>query len=66
VFLISHWLLFPRTPLSLCGTSMTLSVITKNVLSTFKFVNGSKEDPDMFGHVNYDSRPSMWWTRWDM
>ena len=38
-----------------------LSVITKNVLSTFKFVNGSKEDPDMFGHVNYDSRIQTLW-----
>ncbi|KAH7889916.1 hypothetical protein F5I97DRAFT_1998295 [Phlebopus sp. FC_14] len=38
-----------------------LSVITKNVLSTFKFVNGTKEDPDMFGHVNYDSRIQTLW-----
>jgi hypothetical protein len=38
-----------------------LSVITKNVLSTFKFVNGSKEDLDMFGHVNYDSRIQTLW-----
>ena len=38
-----------------------LSVITKNVLSTFKFVNGNKEDPDMFGHVNYDSRIQTLW-----
>ncbi|KIJ60640.1 hypothetical protein HYDPIDRAFT_98194 [Hydnomerulius pinastri MD-312] len=38
-----------------------LSVITKNVLSTFKFVNGTKEDPEMFGHVNYDSRIQTLW-----
>jgi len=38
-----------------------LSVISKNVLSTFKFVNGTKEDPDMFGHVNYDSRIQTLW-----
>jgi hypothetical protein len=38
-----------------------LSVITKNVLSTFKFVNGNKEDSDMFGHVNYDSRIQTLW-----
>ncbi|KAG1749037.1 uncharacterized protein EDB91DRAFT_1112153 [Suillus paluster] len=38
-----------------------LSVITKNVLSTFRFVNGNKEDPDMFGHVNYDSRIQTLW-----
>ncbi|KIK98818.1 hypothetical protein PAXRUDRAFT_823420 [Paxillus rubicundulus Ve08.2h10] len=38
-----------------------LSVITKNVLSTFKFINGTKEDPDMFGHVNYDSRIQTLW-----
>lgn len=38
-----------------------LSVISKNVLSTFKFVNGPKEDPDMFGHVNYDSRIQTLW-----
>ncbi|KAH7914946.1 hypothetical protein BJ138DRAFT_1078241 [Hygrophoropsis aurantiaca] len=38
-----------------------LSIITRNVLSTFKFVNGNKEDPDMFGHVNYDSRIQTMW-----
>ncbi|KAH0830388.1 hypothetical protein J3R83DRAFT_1782 [Lanmaoa asiatica] len=38
-----------------------LSVITKNVLSTFRFANGTKEDPDMFGHVNYDSRIQTLW-----
>lgn len=38
-----------------------LSVISKNVLSTLKFVNGTKEDLDMFGHVNYDSRIQTLW-----
>ncbi|KAF9239664.1 hypothetical protein BU15DRAFT_87964 [Melanogaster broomeanus] len=38
-----------------------LSVVTKNVLSTYKFVNGTKEDPEMFGHVNYDSRIQTLW-----
>ncbi|KAI6126276.1 hypothetical protein EV401DRAFT_2207222 [Pisolithus croceorrhizus] len=38
-----------------------LSVISKNVLSTLKFVNGTKEDFDMFGHVNYDSRIQTLW-----
>lgn len=38
-----------------------LSVISKNVLATIKFVNGHQEDPDMFGHVNYDSRVQTLW-----
>lgn len=38
-----------------------LSVITKNVLSTFRFVNGTKDDPEMFGHVNYDARIQTLW-----
>ncbi|EIW85394.1 hypothetical protein CONPUDRAFT_118217 [Coniophora puteana RWD-64-598 SS2] len=38
-----------------------LSVITKNVLSTLKFVNGPREDPDMFGHINYDARIQTLW-----
>ncbi|KAF7295306.1 hypothetical protein MIND_01069900 [Mycena indigotica] len=38
-----------------------LSITTKNVLSTIKFVNGNTEDPDMFGHVSYDSRISTLW-----
>ncbi|PFH50051.1 hypothetical protein AMATHDRAFT_41111 [Amanita thiersii Skay4041] len=38
-----------------------LSATTKNVLSTVKFVNGSQEDPDMFGHVSYDSRIQTLW-----
>lgn len=32
-----------------------------NVLSTVKFVNGIGEDPDMFGHANYDSRIQTLW-----
>jgi hypothetical protein len=32
-----------------------------NVLSTVKFVNGAGEDPDMFGHANYDSRIQTLW-----
>ena len=38
-----------------------LSVITKSVLSTVIFVNGTEEDPEMFGHVNYDSRIHTLW-----
>ncbi|KAJ6547097.1 hypothetical protein B0H19DRAFT_1163992 [Mycena capillaripes] len=38
-----------------------LSMTSKNVLSTIKFVNGTQEDPDMFGHVSYDSRIQTLW-----
>lgn len=38
-----------------------LSVSTKIVLSTIKFVNGNQEDNDMFGHVNYDARIQTLW-----
>jgi hypothetical protein len=38
-----------------------LSITTKHVLSTIKFINGSQEDPDMFGHVSYDSRIQTLW-----
>jgi len=38
-----------------------LSHMGRNVLSTMKFVNGNKEDPDMFGHVTYDSRIQTLW-----
>ncbi|KAJ7445739.1 hypothetical protein B0H11DRAFT_2086645 [Mycena galericulata] len=38
-----------------------LSMTSKNVLSTIKFVNGNQEDPDMFGHVSYDSRIQTLW-----
>jgi len=38
-----------------------LSVSTKSVLSTIKFVNGNQEDSDMFGHVNYDARIQTLW-----
>jgi hypothetical protein len=38
-----------------------LSINTKSVLSTIKFINGTTEDPDMFGHINYDSRIQTIW-----
>ena len=38
-----------------------LNVMSSNVLSTIKFVNGAGEDPDMFGHANYDSRIQTLW-----
>ncbi|KAF9072939.1 hypothetical protein BDP27DRAFT_1360693 [Rhodocollybia butyracea] len=38
-----------------------LSMTDKAVLSTFKFVNGAFEDPDMFGHSCYDSRVQTLW-----
>ncbi|KAJ6606531.1 hypothetical protein DFH09DRAFT_1299762 [Mycena vulgaris] len=38
-----------------------LSMTSKSVLSTIKFVNGNQEDPDMFGHVSYDSRIQTLW-----
>lgn len=38
-----------------------LSINTKTVLSTIKFVNGNTEDLDMFGHINYDSRIQTIW-----
>ncbi|KAE9394980.1 hypothetical protein BT96DRAFT_966810 [Gymnopus androsaceus JB14] len=38
-----------------------LSMTDKAVLSTVKFVNGSFEDPDMFGHTCYDSRVQTLW-----
>ncbi|KAJ7756874.1 hypothetical protein DFH07DRAFT_919930 [Mycena maculata] len=38
-----------------------LSMTSKNVLSTIKFVNGNQEDLDMFGHVSYDSRIQTLW-----
>lgn len=38
-----------------------LSVVSKNVLATIKFVNGPQEDSEMFGHVNYDSRVQTLW-----
>ncbi|TFK25084.1 hypothetical protein FA15DRAFT_668959 [Coprinopsis marcescibilis] len=34
---------------------------SKSVLSTLKFVNSQHEDPDMFGHANYDSRIQTLW-----
>ncbi|KIK63644.1 hypothetical protein GYMLUDRAFT_40712 [Collybiopsis luxurians FD-317 M1] len=45
-----------------CGTVFQLlSMTDKVVLSTFKFINGSVEDPDMFGHACYDSRVQTLW-----
>ncbi|KAJ7132530.1 hypothetical protein C8R44DRAFT_978066 [Mycena epipterygia] len=38
-----------------------LSMTSKNVLSTITFMNGNQEDPDMFGHVCYDSRIQTLW-----
>lgn len=38
-----------------------LNAMSWNVLSTIKFVNGAGEDPDMFGHANYDSRIQTLW-----
>ena len=39
-----------------------LSMTTKTVLSTIKFVNGaSLDDIDMFGHISYDSRIQTLW-----
>jgi hypothetical protein len=34
---------------------------SKNILSTITFMNGNQEDPDMFGHVCYDSRIQTLW-----
>lgn len=34
---------------------------SNTVLSTIKFVHGFADDPDMFGHVNYDSRIQTLW-----
>ncbi|CCM02934.1 uncharacterized protein FIBRA_05049 [Fibroporia radiculosa] len=38
-----------------------LPVMGRYIQSTVKFVNGQQEDPDMFGHVNYDSRIHTLW-----
>lgn len=38
-----------------------LSITNKAVLSTIKFINGIQDDPDMFGHVSYDSRIQTLW-----
>ncbi|KAF9001924.1 hypothetical protein BDQ17DRAFT_1357730 [Cyathus striatus] len=38
-----------------------LSMTTKSVLSTVKFINGNQEDPDMFGHAIYDTRIQTLW-----
>lgn len=38
-----------------------LSTMRSNVLATFKFTNGDRDDPDMFAHANYDSRLQTLW-----
>ncbi|KAI0035754.1 hypothetical protein K488DRAFT_42648 [Vararia minispora EC-137] len=38
-----------------------LSHMNSNVFSQIKFVNGDQEDPDMFGHANYDARIQTLW-----
>ena len=38
-----------------------LSMSSKTVLSTINFVNGLQEDPDMFGHISYDTRIQTLW-----
>ncbi|KAI0361950.1 hypothetical protein OH77DRAFT_6284 [Trametes cingulata] len=38
-----------------------LPVMGRQVLSTIKFVSGDQEDPQMFGHANYDSRIQTLW-----
>lgn len=38
-----------------------LPIMGDAILSTVKFVNGSRDDPDMFGHVTYDSRIQTLW-----
>lgn len=38
-----------------------ISITTKHILSTIMFINGNQEDPDMFGHVSYDSRIQTLW-----
>ena len=38
-----------------------LGIMGRHVLSTAKFVNSVQEDPEMFGHVSYDSRIQTLW-----
>jgi hypothetical protein len=38
-----------------------LSMSDKTVLSTINFVNGLQDDPDMFGHISYDTRIQTLW-----
>lgn len=38
-----------------------LSIMGKSILSVIKFINGAQDDPDMFGHANYDSRIQTLW-----
>lgn len=44
------------------GTVFQLfNVVSKNVHATIKFVDGAREDSDMFGHANYDPRIGALW-----
>ena len=38
-----------------------LPIMSDVVLSTIKFANAGQEDPDMFGHVTYDTRIQTLW-----
>lgn len=38
-----------------------LPIMRTDIHSTIQFVNGDAEDPDMFGHANYDSRIQTLW-----
>ncbi|KAL4250457.1 Enhancer of mRNA-decapping protein 4 C-terminal domain-containing protein [Abortiporus biennis] len=38
-----------------------LPIMGRNILSTVKFINGAGNDPEMFGHVTYDSRIQTLW-----
>ncbi|KAF9483827.1 hypothetical protein BDN70DRAFT_241709 [Pholiota conissans] len=38
-----------------------LSATSKAILSTISFVNGVQDDPDMFGHITYDTRIQTLW-----
>ncbi|KAI0928852.1 hypothetical protein AcW2_004723 [Taiwanofungus camphoratus] len=42
-------------------TFQLLSIMGRNILSTVRFINGNQDDPDMFGHVSYDSRIQTLW-----
>ncbi|KAJ3491804.1 hypothetical protein NLJ89_g11306 [Agrocybe chaxingu] len=42
-------------------TFQLLSMTNKSILSTIKFINSAQEDPDMFGHISYDSRIQTLW-----
>lgn len=45
-----------------CGTNFQLlPAMSDVVLSTIKFTNNGREDPEMFGHITYDSRIQTLW-----